>query len=78
MENLCCQVHVRFVLLRAVHDVYQSPWQPLHQLLPHGYDGTAARNSHVLSGGQVSVPRKFWRTTVLFQTVTIKKKKKVM
>ena len=50
---------MRIVLLCAVHDVHQSPWQPLHQLLPHGSDGTAARNSHVLSGGQVSVPWKF-------------------
>ena len=30
------QVHVRLCLLRAVHDVHQSPWQPIPQLLPHG------------------------------------------
>ena len=62
-QYLCCQVHVRFRLPRAVHDVHQSPWQPLHQLLPHGSDGTASRNSPVSFGGQVSEPGNCWQTT---------------
>ena len=62
-QYICCQVHVLFRLPRDLHDVHQSPWQPLHQLLPHGSDGTASRNSPVSFGGQVSEPGNCWQTT---------------
>ena len=34
-----------------------------HQLLPHGFDGTASRNSPVSFGGQVSEPGNCWQPT---------------
>ena len=50
-QCFCCQVYVRILFLRPVHDVYQSPWQPFHQLLPHGLDGIASRSTAIRFGG---------------------------